>query len=145
MPSELNVWSTIDTNWKNTSCSSEQVHWVQIRFIPGFCPFCSEEVLAHIFFMGAMLQSLRRYLALLYFYPPCQRPHQVLRLSHQHALALAKTAVQGPWRNKLIKAPFFISCPTTCLGSSSLAITHQLWALSGCAECYWECSVLLSP
>lgn len=31
---------------------------VQVRFIPGFYPFCSEEMLAHIFFMCVMLQSL---------------------------------------------------------------------------------------
>lgn len=28
LPSELNVWSIMDTDWKNTLCSTEQVHWM---------------------------------------------------------------------------------------------------------------------
>jgi len=57
--SELTARPTMDINWKTIPWSSKQVHGtVQVRFIPGFCPFCSEKMLACLFFMCAMLQSL---------------------------------------------------------------------------------------
>lgn len=124
---ELNIWSIMDINWKNTLCSSEQVHWMfQVRcrslasalFTVRRCWYTFSSCVPQCSPSG-------KHFSLLYLYPPYQRPHHVLRLSHQYPLALAKTAVQGLWRNKLSKAPVFNSCPTTSLQSASPTITHS--------------------
>lgn len=83
-------------------------------------------------------------ISLTYFYPSHSRPHQILRLSHQHPLDLAKTAVHGTWRCKVDRWPIFNSLSHhTSRKHTPGHHTPALQALSGCAECYWRCSALV--
>lgn len=111
---------------------SEQVHAIdQVRHSSGqvsydFCPFSSKELLARLFFMYAMLQSL--------WLQFCQH----LSLTHSSKTTLSprtsSSTLIGPVKDwsmahgeeALARVPFSFPQTTTPLVSASLAIMHKI-------------------
>lgn len=99
----------------------------QARFIPGFCLFCSEEMLAHLFFMCAMLQSWLHFSFHIFIFTLLTQDHtkswDFLINIHQ---PWPKLQSMAPGEASYSGDPFLFPCPSTPLGSAPLAITHQL-------------------
>lgn len=137
----------MDINWKNTLCSSEQVHWMfQVRcrslasalFTVRRCwytfsscvPQCSPS--GKHFLTPLFVSSLSKT-------TPCPATFSSISISPCQNCSpgtLEKQAQQGP-SFQFLSHHIFTKC-----------IPHhytQFWALSGCADCSWECPVLHSP
>lgn len=99
---------------------------VQVRFIPGFCPFCSEETLAHLLFMCAMLQPLWLHFSHLFIFTLPIQDHIKSRdfLINTYE-PWPKLQSMAPGEASSTGDPLLIPCPATPLGSAPLPTTHQ--------------------
>lgn len=123
---------------------SEQVHAIdQVRHSSGqvsydFCPFSSKELLAQLFFMYAMLQSL--WLQFCHLLSLTSSSKTTLSPRTSSSTPIGPVNTHGPWRRSIGKGPIFISSDHH---SSSKCIpghhAQDLYVSSGCDECHWGC------